>query len=344
MVIPTPGDGNGMALSLTDVRQFTLEPNWADDEPNAGFLLVDLTTDKALPAEDKLAIAAWLTDQPLPVVGMGKPVAVGQASARLVDALDVHVTTDQDRELVVDAICKNPVASAVLIQVLRSVSLLPVALGLAVESLAYATLQGGEEFSRWLAARPEKATRDHPPRSPVLLDRRDDRLTITLDSPENRNALSVVMRDALAEAFKLVAMDSSITAVDVFGNGPCFSAGGDLTEFGSSTDDIARAHLIRSLRMPAQYLAPHADRYTFQLHGACIGAGIELPAFAARIIAKPDAVFRLPEVAMGLIPGAGGCNSITGRIGRHRTAYMAITGREVPAAEALDWGLIDEIS
>ena len=103
------------------------------------------------------------------------------------------------------------------------------------------------------------------------------------------------------------------------------------------------AHRIRTLRMPARYLAEHAERYTFHLHGACIGAGIELPAFAGKLLAAKDTFFRLPEVAMGLIPGAGGCVSISRRIGRHRTARMAITGETIQVDQALAWGLVDAI-
>jgi enoyl-CoA hydratase/carnithine racemase len=95
--------------------------------------------------------------------------------------------------------------------------------------------------------------------------------------------------------------------------------------------------------MPANALAMAADRYTFHLHGACIGAGIELPAFAGRVVAKPNTYFRLPEVDMGLIPGAGGCVSIPRRIGRQRTNWLAITGIELNAETALVWGLIDAV-
>jgi len=95
--------------------------------------------------------------------------------------------------------------------------------------------------------------------------------------------------------------------------------------------------------MPARYLAKNADRYVVRLHGACIGAGIELPAFAARVEATSDAWFQLPEVGMGLIPGAGGCVSIPRRIGRQRTNELAITGRKLSVQEALDWGLVDAI-
>ena len=79
------------------------------------------------------------------------------------------------------------------------------------------------------------------------------------------------------------------------------------------------------------------------MHGACVGAGTELPAFAAHVLARPDATFQLPEVPMGLIPGAGGTVSLPRRIGRQRTAYLAITGSAIDAATALAWHLVDRI-
>jgi enoyl-CoA hydratase/carnithine racemase len=74
-----------------------------------------------------------------------------------------------------------------------------------------------------------------------------------------------------------------------------------------------------------------------------VGAGIELAAFAGKLTAREDAFFQLPEVAMGLVPGAGGTVSIPRRIGRQRTAYLALSGLPVDAITARQWGLIDEI-
>jgi enoyl-CoA hydratase/carnithine racemase len=68
-----------------------------------------------------------------------------------------------------------------------------------------------------------------------------------------------------------------------------------------------------------------------------------LPAFASHVSAAPGATFCLPEVGMGLIPGAGGTAGIPRRIGRHRTAWLALTGTRLDAATALDWGLVDEL-
>jgi enoyl-CoA hydratase/carnithine racemase len=70
---------------------------------------------------------------------------------------------------------------------------------------------------------------------------------------------------------------------------------------------------------------------------------VELPAFAGRVVAAPDATFRLPEVGFGLVPGAGGTVSVPRRIGRQRAAWLALTGAVVDARTALAWHLVDEI-
>ena len=85
-------------------------------------------------------------------------------------------------------------------------------------------------------------------------------------------------------------------------------------------------------------------RTSVALHGACIGAGIELAAFAREVTATDDAHFQLPEVAFGLVPGAGGTVSLPRRIGRQRTAWLALSGRRIDASTALAWGLVDHVS
>jgi enoyl-CoA hydratase len=82
---------------------------------------------------------------------------------------------------------------------------------------------------------------------------------------------------------------------------------------------------------------------TVEVHGACIGAGVELPSFAGHVVAAPDAFFQLPELSMGLVPGAGGTVSLTRRIGRYRTAYLALSGARIDAPTAARWGLVDAV-
>ena len=320
-------DGDGISELLN-------ESNVAD-AADARYFVLNL--DNFDPSQ-KAEVAKWVRRQPVPVIGLGK------LDHGFTESVDVQAENQEELNWLVSAIEAQPKACAILVQVTRATSELHTDLALIMESLGYSTLQGGVEFREWLADYREK----NPVKSQVIVDdavvvdRNESRLEIRLNSPVNRNALSVSMRDALTEAFKLVAMDSSIEEAHVWGEGPCFSAGGDLTEFGSMSD-LAEAHRIRQVRMPGRYLAHEAHRYTFHLHGACIGAGIELPAFARHITATPDTWFQLPEIGMGLIPGAGGCVSIPERIGRQRLNWLAITGDRLDAERALDWKLIDRI-
>lgn len=234
-----------------------------------------------------------------------------------------------------------PVAATLAMRVLRMGQGLPFDHALALESLAYSTLLGGEEFRRWRTANPA-----HPaPPAPagfVAMDRIDDCLTIRLTDPANRNAMSAGMRDALFNALAAAIDDPTAPSVQLEAEGRCFSTGGDLTEFGTA-QDLATAHVVRTLRNSAALLHQLGDRATVILHGACVGSGLEIPAAAHRRIARPGAFFHLPELAMGLMPGGGGTVTLPRAIGRHRAATMMLSARRIDVATAYDWGLIHAI-
>ncbi len=243
---------------------------------------------------------------------------------------------------VLETLRRAPLASQALAQLLRLQERLDVPGGLVAESLVYSSLQSGPEFQRWLRERRPPRERAPGLRPAVQTERDGARLRVTLDRPNKHNAFSVEMRDGLAEALRVAVADPSIEQIELRGNGPSFSSGGDLDEFGTFPDP-ATAHAVRSARHPARLLAACADRVQVFLHGACVGAGIELPAFARRVHARRDAFFLLPEVRLGLVPGAGGTVSLPRRIGRQRTAWLALSGERIDAETALAWGLVDEL-
>lgn len=237
-------------------------------------------------------------------------------------------------------VADRPAAAAIAAQVLRTSLQLTFEQALIAESLGYSVLLASGAFQTWRAGtrvrrRPDAAG----PR--VLLDRDGADIRIRLNRGV-RNAFDARMRDELVEALEFALLDPDAAGVVLSGLGPVFSTGGDLDEFGRA-DDVGRAHLIRTLRSPARLVHALGGRMTARLHGACIGAGIEVPAAAARVVARPGTFFRLPEVSMGLIPGAGGTASIPRRIGRHRACYMAIAGCDIDLETALAWGLVDEM-
>ncbi|WP_019064083.1 enoyl-CoA hydratase/isomerase family protein [Streptomyces prunicolor] len=276
--------------------------------------------------------------------------------AALTEALDLTLVTADggDRRLVAvedpDAEARvlhghalgNPEAAVVLGQVLRVGEHLAVHQALDAESLAYSTLLAGGGFARWLAARGDRPV-PPPARAETVLVRRDgDTLHLTLNRPERRNAYGRELRDALVAALDVARLDATVAEVVLDGNGPSFCSGGDLGEFGVAAD-LSTAHLVRTRGGAARSVHELRDRITVRMHGACVGAGIELPAFASRIVADPGTVFRLPELGMGLIPGAGGTVSIPRRIGRWRTLYLVLSGCPLDAGQALRWGLVDEV-
>lgn len=236
----------------------------------------------------------------------------------------------------------SPRATNTLGQVLRATETLDVRSALNVESFAYSMLLGGPEFRRWLARRPARQVPEPGPEPAVIAQRSDGILRVTLNRPARRNAYSRELRDALTEALAVPALDDTITHVVLAGAGPSFCSGGDLDEFGT-TPDLATAHFIRTNAGAGSLLHHIAARTKARVHGACVGAGIELAAFAGRVVAQPGTTFRLPEIAMGLIPGAGGTVSLPRRIGRWRTLYLALSGVSLDADTAVRWGLADQL-
>ncbi|QOV98256.1 enoyl-CoA hydratase/isomerase family protein [Rhodococcus pyridinivorans] len=316
---------------------------------NRPMVVVDL--DEHIPDIERAVERAALADRIL--VGRATreiPAEVGP----LIDALDVTYapvassrgvvdTPDPDASIAefAEAVSRNPQAALVARQVVCASETLAVPEAIDVESFAYSTLQGGPEFAAWLT---ERGPRPLPPPSdePVLIARDGDDLHITLNRPERRNAYGTVLRDALVDALRLALVDDSVERVVLDGAGSSFCAGGDLDEFGR-TPDITLAHFIRTRGGAGRLVAELADRMEVRVHGHCIGAGIEIPAFAGRVVAASGTVFRLPEVSMGLIPGAGGTVSIPRRIGRWRSLHLFVTAAPLDASRALDWGLVDEI-
>lgn len=240
---------------------------------------------------------------------------------------------------------KNPIASLALVQLLRLNENLSIRDCLITESLTYSVLQSGQEFQSWLKSKKQNTPINKPTttnESDLLVERKKNQLYLTLNRPEKHNAYSAEMRDSLVEALRVAATDSCIEEIILQANGKSFCAGGDLDEFGTISDP-ATAHQIRSVRNVGWWLHSLSNRTKTKVQGACIGAGIELPAFTHHIEATQDAYFSLPEVGLGLIPGAGGTASIPKRIGRQRTAWLALTGETISAQTALEWGLIDKI-
>lgn len=291
-----------------------------------GAVLIGLARGPGFHPEEASALDVALSDDPAapaPFVGVGPERLEAEAQALKA------------------AIEANPIAASVLCQVLRVGEGLGVREALVLESAAYSALLGGGEFRRWLSRRGPPPAR--PPEAErggelVVYRREGELVTLTLSAPQERNAMSAAMRDALFEALAAVLDDPSRPRVILRGEGACFSTGGALWEFGQA-GDLAAAHMARTQHSCALLLHELGERAEAQLHGACIGSGLEIPMAASRRLFAPGAFVQLPEIAMGLIPGAGGTASLPRAIGRQRTAYLALRGRRFRADALAGWGL-----
>ncbi|HEX7095862.1 MAG TPA: enoyl-CoA hydratase/isomerase family protein [Acidimicrobiales bacterium] len=301
-------------------------------------LAVDLR-DRPADTDDVASLVQPLARLPLVLAGVG---ATGSDDPATLEPFDVVVASPDELDPIRAAVERNPQASVTLVQLLRLSVQLPPLDALVAESFAYATLQGGAELAAWLATRGSRVRKPQAEPS-VLVARHDDVLHVELNRPRLHNLYDAAMRDALADALTIALADPSIAKVSLRGRGKSFCAGGDLAEFGTVSDPTT-AHLIRSSANPGPLLVALADRLEVHVHGAAVGAGCELAAFAARVVATPDATFRLPEGSMGLVPGAGGTVSVTRRIGRQRAAWLMLTGETIDATTAHAWGLVDEIA
>jgi enoyl-CoA hydratase/carnithine racemase len=277
------------------------------------------------------ALRTWLRSAPVATMG------IGEAPRELRDALDLWVGDSATADRIATGFERAPLAGVTLALLVRD-PIGGVWPGLVAESTAYSMLQGGPEFAAWRATRSASPTGDDAPRVRVGVEH--GHTVVTLTRAARHNALDARLRDELDAA--LAALADGRGPVIVRGEGPSFCSGGDLDEFGSFADP-ASAHVVRLTRSLAWRFHQLERRLVVGLHGTCLGAGIELPAFATRIVAADDARLGLPELGLGLVPGAGGTVSIPRRAGRAALVRMVWDGEPIDAYRARRLGLVDEV-
>lgn len=177
----------------------------------------------------------------------------------------------------------------------------------------------------------------------VLLERDGDIAIVTLNRAAAMNAVNDALRIGLVRACEEASASAEIKAVLIRAEGErAFCVGADIKE-------------ERPPLSPTEARVPPADRdYTNALaalrkpvvcaiHGFCLGAGLEIALACDIRIASADATFGLPEVNLGLIPGAGGTQRLTRLIGAGRALDLMLSGERIDAAKALDYGVVTRL-
>ncbi|WP_372576647.1 FAD-dependent oxidoreductase [Ruegeria hyattellae] len=172
--------------------------------------------------------------------------------------------------------------------------------------------------------------------NPVTMERLGDLAVIEVSNPPV-NALSQPVRAGLSETVAQAAADHHVKAIVICCAGRTFIAGADIREFGKPAMPPSLPEVINQIEATAKPVV-------IALHGTALGGGLELALGGHYRVALASARFGLPEVTLGLLPGAGGTQRLPRLVPISGAIDMITTGRQIGAAKALDLGLIDKIA
>ena len=177
----------------------------------------------------------------------------------------------------------------------------------------------------------------------TLLFSKDETVAhISLNRPQVLNAYNVQMRDDLAEALAAVHDDPEVQALLITGQGRAFCAGADLTEFGTAPSQVV-ARRVRWQRDVWGQLIGLDKPVVAAIHGYCIGSGLEIALLSDLRMAATGTVFAMPEVQLGMVPAAGGTQTLPRNAGPAAALDLLLTGRRFDTEEALRLGLVTRV-
>ena len=165
---------------------------------------------------------------------------------------------------------------------------------------------------------------------------------ISLNRPDVHNAYNMQMRDEMYQALGAVKVDSEVGVAVLKGEGPSFCAGADLTEFGTAPSQTT-ARAVRWERDVWGKFLNVSKPIIAAIHGYCLGSGLEMALLCDFRIAAEGTEFGMPEVSLGMIPAAGGTQTLPRTLGIPRALETLLTRRRFGSQEALEWGLVTKV-
>ncbi|MEO5972330.1 MAG: enoyl-CoA hydratase/isomerase family protein, partial [Sphingomicrobium sp.] len=176
---------------------------------------------------------------------------------------------------------------------------------------------------------------DKPQTSPISTRKHGDVLIVTSNNPPV-NALGAAVRQGLVAAIEQAEADDSVKAVVIACEGQTFFAGADITEFG-------KPPVMPWLPSVVDTIENSSKPVVAAIHGTALGGGLEIALGCHYRVAVPDAKLGVPEVKLGLLPGAGGTQRLPRVAGVERALEMCTSGTPIGARQAHDAGLVDRL-
>ncbi|MCW9707741.1 enoyl-CoA hydratase/isomerase family protein [Fodinibius salsisoli] len=183
------------------------------------------------------------------------------------------------------------------------------------------------------------------PYETIILDTDDQGIaTVTINRPKKLNALNTQVLEELSDVFTTIQNDESVLAVIVTGTGDkAFVAGADIKEL-RALDSPSGKEKSRKGQQVFQQLEDLRKPVVAAVNGYALGGGAELAMACHLRVAGTNAVFGLPEVGLGLIPGYGGTQRLRHIIGQARALELILTTKQIKAEKAYQWGLVNRIA
>lgn len=173
---------------------------------------------------------------------------------------------------------------------------------------------------------------------PIRTDLADGVLTVTIDRPEKKNALTTAMYDALADALDRAEAEAAVRVVLIHGAGDAFTAGNDLMDFAANPPTDESSSVFRFLTAISTATKP----VVAAVHGAAVGIGTTMLLHCDLVYAAPDARLQLPFVNLGLCPEAASSLLLPLFTSPTRAAELLMLGEPFSGEQALAWGLVNE--
>lgn len=164
---------------------------------------------------------------------------------------------------------------------------------------------------------------------------------ITLNRPEQRNAMSSAMLEELTAALGDLAVDSSVRAVVLEGAGPDFCAGADVAELAKALSGPEAAEYGRAFDLAFSAVADHPVPVVARVHGAALGGGCQLVVACDLAVAAEDARLGIPSARLGVVIGFESIERLVLAVGQKRAGDLLFTGRALSGTEAAAWGLVN---
>jgi enoyl-CoA hydratase len=177
----------------------------------------------------------------------------------------------------------------------------------------------------------------------IIYEVNDDIAVITFNRPKALNALNGALLDELAQALDQIEADADIRVLVLTGAGEkSFVAGADITEI-AKYNPLQAKLFARKGQTVISRLQGLAIPVIAAVNGFALGGGSEMALACDFIYASENAMFGLPEITLGIIPGFGGTQRLPRLIGLNRAKEMIFTGKMLPAAEALTVGMVNKV-